>query len=172
MGSLPYWFAIGLASLSVYGPIVGVHQDHNVLRYLLAPWMCPVLVGAYYRIVGYDPYGKVPSHWLWGRPDFDKVDADAKRLVDTFRGPLAKVAVLRCSLRVSVTIFGLVAVGSIVTLVLRDSLSFAPWSGWMAMGLLGCLVGSYIAVSWLFVEWGLGTWARDSAVAVSTGDDF
>ena len=171
-GSSMYWFGIGFASLAVYGPIVGAHQDHNVLRYLVAPWVCPYLVGAYYRVAGYNPYGKVGSSGIWARPGFDKVDADAKRLVDTFGSPLARVAVLQCSLRVSKTIFALVAVAAIVTLALRDSLSFAPWTDWMPMGFFGCLIGSYTAVGWLFVEWGLGAWARDSTAGVSKSDDF
>jgi hypothetical protein len=161
MGSFTYWFGIGMAVLLLYGPIVGPHKDHNLFRYIVAPWICPFLVAGYYRVAGYNPYGTRSgySFWGWGRPGFDKTDADAKRLVDTFRSVDAKRAVLRCSLRVSVTIFALIAIAALAS---RHSLSLSLWSYWTGQGFLGCCLGSYIAVSWLFVNWGVQNWARDA----------
>jgi len=75
-------FGIGLALLTLHGPVVG-RTDYNRLRYLLAPWVCPVLLAAYDSLRPFNPYESGAAGYA-GMVGDDSADPDARRLSTIF----------------------------------------------------------------------------------------
>ena len=149
-----FWVAV--AAVLLYGPISGPHApDHNALRYLLAPWVCPWGMTLWYWLVPFNPSGKGPVVQIAGRKDDDPPDADARRLAALFRAPAARRALLRITLKISLMLF---AVMVLITVVVRQSLQWSLSSHWLLWGLMGAGIATSIAVGQEYFSWGIKRW--------------
>ena len=154
-----YWtiFGLGLAVFLLYGPISGPNApDHNGLRYLLAPWICPWGAAIYYMFVPFNPYSSGSVSRFAGMIDYNKRDSDANRLVEVFRSPATRHALIRVTLRISVILF---LIMMLITIIIRHSLTWSFSSYWLGEGLLGGTVGASIAVGSEYVNSGVRFWA-------------
>jgi hypothetical protein len=147
-------FGLGFALLSLYGPIVGP-PDHNGLRYLLAPWICPWVGAVYFLLVPYNPYRGSPL--IVGKMlNLDQRDADARRLVELFQSREARHVLIRIIFKISTILFVMMA---LITVIVRDSLNWSFSSYWLLPGLLGCCIGLSIVIAAQYISWGLKNWA-------------
>lgn len=150
-----FWVAV--AAFMLYGPIRGPHApDHNVLRYLLAPWVCPWGMTLWFWLVPFNPYGKGPVVQARGMRDDDKHDADARRLVALFRSPEAHRALLRITLKISLMLFVVMA---LITVAARHSLQWSLSSYWLLWGLMGAGIATSMALGLEYLSWGIRRWA-------------
>jgi hypothetical protein len=138
------WFGIGFAVLSLYGPVVGPHGDRNGWRYLLGPLVCPLLVGVYFRLFPRNPYR---GYWarIGGLTGLDRRDANASRLVEMFRSKGAPSYVWRVTVQVSLIEFTTMMV-VLVAATVTGEVGWTMTSPWLWQGLLGCSLGSFVAV--------------------------
>jgi hypothetical protein len=155
-----FWtlFGIVFCIFTLIGPLFG-HPDHNIYRYLLAPLVCPIAPALYFVLKPFNPY-KGPAARLSGMTDRDKSDQDAKCLVQLFRSKEAQRFIWRTTAKISGVLFLLM---SIMTTVVRDSLNWSFSSRGLGPGLMGCVLGSFIALGAEYVGWSLTTWARRDA---------
>src|SRR5580704_15924617 len=114
-------FGVGLAVFLLYGPILGRPPDHNGFRYLLAPWLAPIIPALYYYLFGFNPYRGYPAE-LDGLSYLDKHDDDAKRLVLIFHSETSRRVLLVSYFKVSMIIFLIML---IITLCFIDSLDWS-----------------------------------------------
>ena len=150
--------SVGIAAFLLYGPIAGPYApDHNGLRYLLAPWICPWGAVVWYWFVPFNPYGRGSVSQFAGMIDYDKRDPDAQRLVALFRSPEARRAVVRITLRISVLLFVIMA---LITVALRHALHWSLFSYWLRPGLMGGAITASNAVGSEYVYWGVTRWAQ------------
>lgn len=147
-------FGLALAVFALYGPIVG-HQDHNGIRYLFAPWLCPWVLFFYHRVFPYHPY-RGSALFLGEMVDLDQRDPDAKRLDEVFHSAEAQRVLVRTSLKIAVVLFFLMV---LITVAVHDSLNWSLSSAWQDPGLLVGAIGASIAVGIEYINWGLRTWA-------------
>ncbi len=153
-----FWtlFGLALALFSLYGPIAGPHaHDYNGYRYLLAPWVCPWVPAISYIIFPPNPYRGYPASFA-GMVELDQRDPDAKRLAELFRSPEARHVLVRTTLKISAVLFVVMA---LVTVAVRDSLTWSFSSYWLIPGLLGGAIGSLGALRSQVISWGLRNWA-------------
>jgi len=154
-----FWtlFGSGLAVFLLYGPIAGPHApDHNGLRYLIAPWICPWGAAVFYQFLPFNPYRRGSVSQFVGMVDFDKRDSDAKRLVAVFRSAEARRALVRITLKISAILFVIMA---LVTVTFRHSLNWSFSSYSLSLSLIGGTIGASIAVASEYVNWGVRRWA-------------
>ena len=150
-------FGVGLAVFMLYGPIAGPHApDHNGLRYLIAPWICPWGAALWYYFAPFNPYGKGSVSRFAGMVDYDKRDSDAKRLVEVFRSAEARRALVRITLKISVILFVVMA---LITVAVRHSLNWSFSSYSLSLSLIGGTIGATIAVGSEYISWGMKHWA-------------
>jgi hypothetical protein len=158
-----FWtiFGLGLAIFFLYGPVVGT-PDHNGLRYLLGPLICPSIPAAWYIWRPLNPYSGYRGRWgtlgpmLWK----DKTDPDCARLVELFRSDHARRFLIGAAQRMSLVMLIPLAVAAFV---LRKNLNWSIPSFWQVQGLLGAMIGTWIAVFASLMTWGLRTWAVELA---------
>jgi hypothetical protein len=160
------WFGIGFAVLSIYGPLFGPHGDHNGWRYLVAPLICPPFCALHYRFM--------PGNWYHGSFargtkffDLDNRNGDARRFVQLFRSPAAHSFIWRAAAKVMLIEFTAMLVATIATAA-TGKLGWSISSSWLWAGLLGCCIGSYIAVCGEVLAWAVATWARGDGGYVGT----
>jgi hypothetical protein len=147
------YFGTAFAALSVNGPIIGP-PDHNALRYLFAPLICPCLCAIYFSLVPFNPYRGLGAQF-GGFVNKDLQNEDAKRLVDVYRSMSARREIWRSALTTSGILLLLLLIAAAVEWrTLRWSLN----SPWLVPGLMGCVIASFIAVGTRYISWGLERW--------------
>jgi hypothetical protein len=151
-----FWtvFGVGLAALSLYGPITR-HVDHNVWRCLLGPFLCPLIPAAYFWLRPLNPYRTGGARFS-GMLDLHMRDQEAGRLVGIFESNVAKRSLFRSTILVSIILFVVMLVATLLCIPHLNWLFPSPWLG---QGLLGGCIGSSIAIMTLHVDWGLRAWA-------------
>src|SRR4026209_2542461 len=87
------------AACSLHGPFIGT-SDHNGLRYLIGPWLCPALVATYYYLRPFRPYKSGAARYA-GLVDYDSEDVDARRLSTIFASNEARRFLLRATAKLS-----------------------------------------------------------------------
>ena len=167
-GRAPKILGWGLATFGLYGPIT-VHPDHNGILYLVAPWIIPSIVPILYTVIPFRPYRGVV--YAKNMHEVDMSDPAAVRLVQLYRSDEAKAHLWHETLELSGILFLILGIAAIL---LRDSLNWtlpSPnnrflWNAtqgpghWFWIGLIGCLLGCYLALSAEYIGWGLITWAE------------
>jgi hypothetical protein len=157
-----FWvpFGLGLALVMIYGPIVGP-PDHNGLRYLIAPLICPWIPAAYYLLRPIRPYSGYRGRWgtLGGMVGKDKTDPEAARLTALFASPEARNYIRRVALRMSAILFAPLV---ITALFASESLTWTPLSLWQFQGFTVGLIGSSIALFADVIDWGIRAWAKNA----------
>jgi hypothetical protein len=154
-----FWtlLGMGLAVLMLYGPVVG-RRDHNALRYLLGPWLCPAVVAAYYYFKPFTPYS-VGAARIADMVDDHTRDPDARRLVEVFQSKEARHFLVRATLKLSSRLFGIMM---FLALLHWQSLTWTLTSSWLGGGLIGGWIGSFIVLMVEISHWGLERWEADS----------
>jgi hypothetical protein len=158
-----FWtiFGLGLATFFLYGPVAG-KPDHNGWRYLLAPLICPWVPAVWYIWRPLHPYSGYRGRWgtlgpmLWK----DKTDPECARLVELLRSEDARRYQTATAQRFALMMFLPLAIAA---LVLRKQLDWSISSFWQMQGLLGAIIGTWIAVFANLLTWGLRTWASEVA---------
>ncbi|MGO8829680.1 MAG: hypothetical protein ACLQT5_10570 [Steroidobacteraceae bacterium] len=164
-----FWtiFGLGLATLLLFGPVAGPHApDHNGLRYLLAPWVCPWGAALYYAFAPFNPYKLSSLSRFSEMADYNKRDPDANRLVEVFRSAEARQTLFRITVRISIILF---TVMMLISFIVRSSLAWSVSSYWVGQGLIACTIGTSIAVASEYVSWGVGSWASGQRDNQSAG---
>ena len=147
-------FGLGLSVLFLYGPIFR-HPDHNGIRYLVGPWLCPLLAAAYYLLLPFNPYRGIGARSA-GLVDGNEHDSDAQRLVEIYQSKEARLFLVAVAFKTSAGLFVIMAV---ITFASRASIQWSLVSPWLVPGLLGCSIGSLITVGCYYVAWGIQKWA-------------
>ena len=150
-------FGIAFSTLTLYGPIAN-HVDHNGVRYLVGPWVGPIVVAACYRLFPFNPYRGMGARAA-AMVDLDRLDSDAHRLVEIYRSKAAHAFLVGAMLKTSIVVFLIMA---LITVVTHQSMSWTLLSPWLVPGLLGSCIGSLGTVGLSYVAWGLQTWARSN----------
>jgi hypothetical protein len=151
-------FYMFLTMFFLYGPVVQRTADHNGFRYLLGPFVCPILPVVYQILRPFNPYRGTPAI-LAGMVGLDARDTDAQRLVAIFRSTEYRRFVLRTSLNMTIILFGCML---IVTLLSVRSLNWDAVSPWFGQGLIGGAIAFFCAVGTEIVTWGINKWAVQS----------
>jgi hypothetical protein len=151
-------FAIVMAIFFLYGPIPARLADHNGYRYLLGPFLCPLLGLSVHLLFPYNPYR------TWRASDrslhrLDERDEKARRLVEIFRSPECRGVTVRAAVTLSLVLFGIMGT---FALVFRGSLTWSLTSSWLFQGL-----GMGALFAWIFLRvrsaaWALDTWWMES----------
>lgn len=155
------WFGIALGCLILYGPIVGPQTDHNGWRWLVTPLVCPLIIGFYYRFWPPNVYSGY-SALRAGLHDLDKRDPDASRLIALFRSSEAHEFIWRTVGKVTLIELSVMGVLGGATAAMND----VSWSGsasWLWQGVVGCLLGSFLAIGSDVFAWVLRSWLSNSA---------
>jgi hypothetical protein len=154
-----FWtiFGLGLALFAIYGPIVGV-PDHDGLRYLILPLLCPWIPASYYKLRPIHPYSGYRGRWhnLRGMIGKDQTDPEAKQLVELFQSAEGQAAMTRSAITISVLLFAPMAVACIA---LRDSLTWTFWSKGLFLSIGMSVIACWITLFTQIVSWGVRTWA-------------
>ena len=151
---LPFLIGLVLSVLSFHGPLLG-RVDHNGIRYLLGPLLCPMVCTIYLIVRPFNPYRGFAARWA-GMIYVDKPGSAEERLVELFQSRIARRSILQIAISISGLMFLLM-----VTLAWleRGSLSWSLLSAWSVPGLLGGCIGSFVVLSSEHIAWGLKTWA-------------
>jgi len=147
-------FGFGLSVVFLYGPIFR-HPDHNAIRYLAGPWLCPTLVAIYYLLLPFNPYRGIGARSA-GLVDENEHDSDAQKLVEIYRSKEARRFLVVVTLKTSAALFAIMA---LITFASRASIQWYVVSPWLVPGLLGCCIGSLMTIGCDYIAWGLRTWA-------------
>lgn len=163
------YFGLGLSAISLYGPIAGP-SDHNGIRYLVGPWVCPSLTALFRTVRPFRPYRA--ARFIGGTSDVDTKDPVVMRLVNIYRSDAARNYLWRQALKLSAILFVIML---IVSVPVRNSLNWSfPYSRYGSLptsvstngfwlGLMGGALGSYIALMADYITWGLMTWATQES---------
>jgi len=151
-------FYMSLAIFLLYGPVVRRTADHNGFRYLLGPFVCPILPAVYQILRPYNPYRGTPA-LLAGMVRLDARDTDAQRLVAIFRSTEYRRFVLRTSLIMAIILFGCML---IVTSLSFSSLNWRALSPWFGQGLIGGALAFLCVLVTEIITWGVNKWAMQS----------
>lgn len=153
-----FWniFGVGLGLLLLYGPITGINQDHNGLRYLLGPLIGPTVALSFLLLCPFNPYRGSAAR-LSGMENRDKWDPEARRLVELFRSNAARRFLVTSSMKISCVLYLFMVP---VIYVCWDSLKWHLLSPWLGQGLLGCSIATFTTLGAQYVGWGLKTWGN------------
>jgi hypothetical protein len=149
---------IALAVLLVYGPIVGPHEDHDGFRYLMAPPVCAILVALYFSLFSPNIYHGYSARAA-GLSKLSEHDPDAQRFVALFRSTGARSFAWRAAARVALLEILFMAVPTLI-FAITGTLTWAVSSTWLWQGVIGCLLGSFIAVGSDLFAWVMRRWVE------------
>jgi hypothetical protein len=162
-GRAPRIVGVGISAWMLYGPAT-VHPDHNGFLYLLAPWIIPSVVAIFYMLIPFRPYRGVV--WERNMQEADTNDPAVVRLAELYKSGEARRHLLHENLKLSGILFAILGTAAIL---LRDSLNWTLPSSqnqfllrpghWFWIGIIGCFIGCYVALSAAYIGWGLTTWA-------------
>jgi len=141
----------------LFGPIVGRNADHNGYRYLLGPFVCPLIGLALHLLAPFNPY-----RWN-GINDrslnrLDQRDENARRLVAIIQSPGYRRVVLAAAMRLAALLFVVLAG---CAWVFRASLNWRPVSSGFYFGWVGGVLFAWIFIRVQVASWALTTWWRE-----------
>ena len=90
-------FGFVMAVFFLFGPLPARMADHNAIRWLLGPIVCPLVAFGLHVLFPYRPYGNYYAR-REGLGDLDASDPDAKRLSDLYACPAKSAIALEKSL--------------------------------------------------------------------------
>jgi hypothetical protein len=158
VGQFPFskWFGVALAVLILFGPVVGPHVDHNGWRYLVTPLLCAPVTATYFCLFPPNPY-KGYSARAAGLLDLGSRDVNAARLVSLFRSKDARAVLWRATGQV-VMIEVIAMTVLLIICAVTDRVVWTPSSSWLWQGIVGCCLGSFIAIGSDLFAWVTRTW--------------
>jgi hypothetical protein len=147
-------FTIVMAAVSLFGPITGRTAVHNGYRYLLGPFVCPLIGLAMHLLFPLNPYrwNSIDSRSL---NRLDERDEDARRLVEILQAPGYRRATLMAALRLVAQLFAILACCAVV---LRASLNWRVVSSGFFFGWVGGVLFAWMFIRVQVVSWALTTW--------------
>jgi hypothetical protein len=134
-----FWniFGVGLGLLLLYGPITGINQDHNGLRYLLGPLIGPTVALSFLLLCPFNPYRGSAAR-LSGMENRDKWDPEARRLVELFRSNAARRFLVTSSMKISCVLYLFMVPGDICMLGFAEVASSFSMAGPGIAGMFDC----------------------------------
>jgi hypothetical protein len=145
---------LALSVLALYGPMIG-SSDHNGIRYLVGPFVCPTVAAIYFTIFPFRPYRGSPFTRTESR-DIGAEDPAVIRLVEIYKLPAARRFIWLAAFKMSCVLF---VIMSICTILVRESLNWKLDSRWLWPGVIGGCLFSWVAMAFAYIGWGLGNWA-------------
>jgi hypothetical protein len=156
-GTFVLCFSIPVAILMLFGPIAG-RTDHNAIRYLAGPFICPFTAACCLTVFPFKPYRGSPFDGHKAEP-VDSSDPAIKRLVALFASHSAKIFIWRAAIKLSCMLFVIMAT---LAFLIRQSLSWSLESSWFIYGLLGCSLFCWLAIGAQSLGWGFAAWLAES----------
>jgi hypothetical protein len=150
-------FSSLLAGFSLYGPIPVRLADHNGYRYLLGPFICPLLGLAVHLLFPLNPY-----RWLGysnrSLNRLDERDEGARHLIEITHSAGYRRAAREAALSLAFLLFPLLGGCS---LLFRSSLDWSLVSPGFHFGWGGGWLAAWLFIRVRTVSWSLETWWRE-----------
>jgi hypothetical protein len=151
-------FGIVLAATGLHGTLVlhrGEAPHHNALMFFIGAWVFPALAAVGFTFSPFRPYRGVP--YMEKRTDVDVDDPVVMRFVELFRSSEGMRHLWsRSFLKISGILFGVMGLWALVD---PETLSWGLSP--VDLGGAGFAIGgSFIAIGFDHIRWGLTTWAE------------
>ena len=159
-GSRRFYTGFGflMAVFFLYGPIPARIADHNGYRYLIGPFVCPLLAALCHVLLPYNPY-RSGFRSDRGIDRLDQRDEAARRLVELLRSDGCRRVVLRTAAAVAALLFPVMAG---FALGFRASLNWNLPSPWLIPGVAGGTLFAWITIRVQTIGWALEAWWKEA----------
>ncbi|MGE5176044.1 MAG: hypothetical protein ACM3JJ_06665 [Hyphomicrobiales bacterium] len=157
-----------MAAVSLYGPLPARLADHNGYRYMVGPFLCPLIALGMHLAFPFNPYRwNGPAERSLNR--LDERDEGARRLVEILQSPEYRTTAFLAAARLAGILWIVLAA---CAFVFRSSLDWHPVTSNFFYAAVGGVLFSWMFVRMRVMSWALSTWwARYGGSGAGDGND-